>query len=237
MTYVDGYVIAVPNANRAAYLASAVASGPLFRDFGATRIVESWGDDIPDGTRTDFRRTVQASAEETVVFAFMEYPDKAVRTDAVTRMMADPAMATMDMPFDGRRMVFGGFQAEVDEGRGGTTGYVDGFLVPVAPARKDAYFDMARRMATVFIEHGATRVVEAWGDDVPGGTVTDFYRGVDAQEDEAVVFSWVEWPSKATRDTGWAAAMADDRMNTPPDDMPFDGKRMVYGGFSVLLAS
>ena len=115
--------------------------------------------------------------------------------------------------------------------------YVDGFLVPVADGKRDAYRAMAERAAGVFRDHGARRVVECWGDDVPAGKVTDFFRAVAAREGETVVFSWVEWPDRATRDTGMAAVMADERMKTPPADLPFDGQRMIFGGFAAIVDS
>jgi len=111
--------------------------------------------------------------------------------------------------------------------------YVDGFVVPVPAGKKEAYREMAAAAAPVFKDHGALRQVECWGDDVPDGKVTDFKRAVDAQADETVVFSWIEWPSKAARDEGMKNAMSDPRLKM--DDMPFDGKRMIFGGFAVML--
>lgn len=111
--------------------------------------------------------------------------------------------------------------------------YIDGYLVPVPAGKKDAYFALAARAAEVFRDHGAIRVVECWGDNVPDGKVTDFKRAVKAEGDENVVFSWVEWPDKATRDTGMAKAMEDARMQG--GEMPFDGQRMVFGGFSTVV--
>ena len=141
-------------------------------------------------------------------------------------------MAEMgDMPFDGQRMIYAGFAPEIDDGPGGKTGYVDGFLIPVAPDKKEAYFAMARAVAPVFLSNGATRLVEAWGDEVPAGQVTDFFRAVHATDGENVVFSWVEWPDKATRDAGMKQVAA----ATPPAEMPFDGKRMIFGGFAPIL--
>lgn len=112
--------------------------------------------------------------------------------------------------------------------------YIDGFVIPVPAGKKEAYRDIARKAAPIFQEYGAIRVVECWSDDVPDGKVTDFRRSVKAEDGEQVVFSWIEWPSKAVRDEGNKKMMADDRMNMG-SDMPFDGKRMIYGGFSVLL--
>lgn len=112
--------------------------------------------------------------------------------------------------------------------------YIDGFLAPVH-ADKEGYRAFATRMAPIFIEHGATRVVEGWGDDVPHGTQTDFHRAVQAKEGETVVFSWIEWPDKATRDAGMAKVMADARMQPGAEPMPFDGKRLIFGGFQTIV--
>ena len=112
--------------------------------------------------------------------------------------------------------------------------YVDGFVIPVPAGKKEAYRKMASTAAPIFMEYGATRVVECWGDDVPDGKVTDFKRAVQAEPGECVVFSWIIWPSKAVRDEGSKKVMADPRLQPGPD-MPFDGKRMIFGGFAPLL--
>ena len=235
MTYVDGFVVAVPVANKAAYEAHARKAVDLFHEFGATRLVEAWQDDVPKGKINDFFGAVEAQEDEAVLFSWIEYPDRATRDAAGQKMMSDPRMEAFgEMPFDGSRMIYGGFAPEVDEG-GRTGGYVDGFLVPVSPAKKQAYFEMARKASAVFLDHGAVRVVEAWGDNLTPGKRTDFFRAAHTKDDESVVFSWVEWPDKATRDAGMAKVMADERMKTPPADMPFDGPRMIFGGFAVLV--
>jgi uncharacterized protein YbaA (DUF1428 family) len=111
--------------------------------------------------------------------------------------------------------------------------YIDGFVIAAPTADKAKFLDHARRMDGVFKEFGATRVVECWADDVPDGKVTDFKRAVQAKDDETVVFSWVEWPDKTTRDAAMAKMRADERMMAEP--MPFDGKRMIFGGFQPVV--
>nr|WP_242653514.1 DUF1428 domain-containing protein [Sphingomonas jatrophae] len=130
--------------------------------------------------------------------------------------------------------MFGGFAPFLDEGSGRGR-YIDGFVLPVAKAKRDAYAALAAKASVVFRDHGVLRYVEAWGDDVPAGTITDFYRAAHAEDGDVIVFSWCEWADKAARDAGMAAIMADDRMHTAPEDMPFDGKRMIYGGFAVIV--
>ncbi|CAM5766193.1 DUF1428 domain-containing protein [Bosea minatitlanensis] len=112
--------------------------------------------------------------------------------------------------------------------------YVDGFVVAVPNANKEEYRKFAAKAAPLFKQHGATRVVECWGEDVPRGKQTDFFRAVEAGEDEVVVFSWIEWPSKEARDAAWAKVTEDPAMQPGATPMPFDGKRMIYGGFAPL---
>ena len=120
MSYIDGFVIAVPEANRAQFIAHARTYDAIFLEVGALRVVECWGDDVPDGKLTDFRRAVQATAEESVVFSWVEWPDKATRDEGMKKMMEDPRMdpSSNPMPFDGKRMIFGGFAPVVDLGPG-----------------------------------------------------------------------------------------------------------------------
>lgn len=233
MSYIDGFVLAVPTANKQAFIDHAVAAAPLFRDFGATRMVENWGDDVPRGEVNDLYGAVQATADETVLFSWIEWPDKAARDAGVAKMMSDPRMAQMPaMPFDGQRMIMAGFAPLHDEGTGGGHGYVDGVVVPVPQDAKEDYRRFCEGFATAARENGATRVIDAWGDDVPDGKVTDFKRAAHAATGETVVFSWVEWPSKAARDAGWEKMMTDERLSK---DRPFDGKRMIFGGFIPVV--
>ncbi|NVJ10698.1 DUF1428 domain-containing protein [Myxococcus sp. AM001] len=235
MAYIDGFVIAVPAANKEAYRQAAVAGAPLYREFGATRFVECWGDDVPEGKVTDLRRAVKAEPDEVIVFSWLEYPSKAVRDEANAKAYRDPRMKELGahLPFDGKRMIFGGFVPDLHEGGAGRPGYVDGSLVPVPVGNKEAYHAIASRLAAVLLEHGALRVVDAWGDDIPDGKVTDFKGAVKATAEEQVVFAWIEWPSKEARDAGWGKAMADSRMH--PDNVPYDEGRRTHGGFVPIL--
>lgn len=236
MTYVEGFLTAVPTANKQAYLAHARTAAALVREFGVTRFVEAWGDDVPRGTVNDLWGAVQATEDETVLFSWFEYLDKATRDAANQRMMDDPRMAAMagDMPFDGARMVHAGFDVVHEAGDGGGTGYIDGIVLPARADDRAAYRDFARACAPVFLAAGALRVVDAYGDDVRDGTLTDFNRAIHRQDGEVPVYGWVEWPSKAVRDAGWPRIMEDPAMKDagPP---PFDGKRMMFGGFVPLL--
>jgi uncharacterized protein YbaA (DUF1428 family) len=229
MAYIDGFVIPVPTSAKQAFLDHAHAVDKFFIEYGARRVVECWADDVPDGAVTDFKRSVAATADESVVFSWIEWPDKATRDAAMAAMTDNAEMMALPMPFDGKRMILGGFMPIVDANGAGKTGYVDGFVTPATPANRDAYIAVADKASVKFLSYGALRSSENWGDDVPNGKVTDMKRAVQATGDEVVVFSWVEWPDKATRDAGWAKMMADPDMQ--PDAMPFDGKRMIWGGF------
>ncbi|MDK3022550.1 DUF1428 domain-containing protein [Cupriavidus taiwanensis] len=113
--------------------------------------------------------------------------------------------------------------------------YIDGFVIAVPQANRDRYREVAQQAAAVFKEHGALQVVECWGDDVPEGKVTSFTMAVQRKDDEAVVFAWIRWPSRAQRDAGMKAAMEDPRLKAGMDTMPFDAQRMIFGGFEVIV--
>ncbi len=234
MTYVDGFLVAVPTANKEQYREHAEAALPMFKGYGATRMVEGWGDDVARGEVNDLYGAVEARDDETVLFSWIEYPDKATRDAAYKQMEADPAMKDMpEMPFDGKRMVWSGFETLHEEGSGGKPGYVDGVVLPVPKDKKDEYRDFCKTVDAAFREHGATRIVDGWGDDLMVGKQTDFHRATHRKDDETVVFSWIEWPDKATRDAAWEKLMKDERMAN--HDRPFDGKRMMFGGFVPVV--
>lgn len=117
--------------------------------------------------------------------------------------------------------------------------YIDGFVIAVPTSNRQKFIDHAKDADSVFMELGALRILECWEDDVPDGKLTDFRRAVQATEEESIVFSWVEWPDKATRDACMGRMeelmKTDDRFNPEKNPMPFDGKRMIYGGFSPVV--
>lgn len=117
--------------------------------------------------------------------------------------------------------------------------YIDGFVIAVPTANKQKFIDHAEKADGLFKELGATRILECWGDDVPDGKYTDFRKAVQAKGDETVVFSWVEWPDKATRDAAMSRMeelmKTDDRFNPEKNPMPFNGKRLIYAGFAPVV--
>jgi len=235
VTYFEGFIVPVPESKREEYREHAASAAEMFHDIGVQRHFEAWDSDVPEGKVTDFRKAVDAKPDEKVVFSWFEYPNRAARDQANEKMMSDPRMEEMGktMPFDGKRMIMGGFESIVEEGRE-RGGYVDGFLVPVPEGKVDAYRELAQKMAGKFREHGALRDVEALESDVPKGEVTDFYRAVKAEDGETVVFSFIEWPDKQTRDDAWKKIMEDESMK-PTGDMPFSGQRMIWGGFEPIV--
>ena len=242
MSYVDGFVIAVPTANRPQFIAHATLCDGVFMDHGATRVVECWGADVPKGKTTDFQGAVAAKDDETVVFSWIEWPDKATRDRVMTSMdelgrsdeRFDPVKNPM--PFDGKRMIYGGFEPIVEQGAAARDSYVQGFVLPVPASKRENYRQMAEGAWPLFKEYGALRLVEAWGTDVRDGKITDFRRAVKAEPDEHIVFSFIEWPSREVCDAAQQTMMTDERMTPPPGtDIPFDPKRMIYAGFTRIV--
>jgi uncharacterized protein YbaA (DUF1428 family) len=234
MTYFEGFIVPVPEDNKGAFTKHANELAPSLRECGVRRQLEAWGNDIPEGKLTDFRKAVDAQPGENAVFAWFEYPNRQARDEANQAMMSNPQMAEMgsDVPFDAKRMIFGGFEGVVEEGSPGGS-YVDGIVVPVPNGKRDDYARLAAQNAKVFREYGATRVIETLGDDIQHGKVTDFYRAVQAEPDETVAFSFIEWPDKGARDQAWQKIMQDERMQHGGG--LFDGKRMFWGGFEVVV--
>ena len=237
MAFYNGMIAAVPTANRQAYIDHVTEVWPLFQRHGATRMVETWGADVPKGKVNDLMGAVQAKPDETVVFTWIEWADRATADKGWATMQADPDMAAMQtMPFDGSRMIYGGFEDIVAVGDDGQPGYVQGFALAVPQGNRDAYVAMANSAWPMFEGYGATGMVEAWGVDVPHGKQTDFYRAAHAEEGEVPVFSWITWPDRATCDEA-AKKMTADMEGQDMPEMPFDGKRMMWGGFEPIFDS
>ncbi len=235
MTCIQGFVAAVPTANRAAFIDHADKAASAFRDHGCLSAVECWGDEVPMDDLTSFPLAVQAGADETVVFSWYVWPSKSAHDAVMQGPMTDPRLSIEGnpMPFDGKRVIFGAFEPLVEFGTPQQGGYVDGFVIPVPKANQDAFRKQAAEFAPIFADFGASWIIECWEQDVPDGKLTDFRRAVQAQTDEAIVFSLVQWPDKATRDAGSARMMQDARFSDL--EMPFDGKRMVFGGFVPVV--
>lgn len=113
--------------------------------------------------------------------------------------------------------------------------YVDGFVVAVPTANKQEYIARATEAASIFKKHGALKTVECWGDDVPEGEITSFPLAVRCRDDETVVFSWILWPSRDVRNAAMEKVMADERFDPERNPFPFDGMRLIYGGFDVIV--
>lgn len=112
--------------------------------------------------------------------------------------------------------------------------YIQGFVLAVPEGSKEAYRKMAEEVNAIFGEFGAIEIMEAWEEDVPDGEHTDFRRAVKAEPGEKIVFSWIVWRDKATKDAAHQRMMTDERFREPPADMPFDGKRMIFGDFAPI---
>ncbi len=113
--------------------------------------------------------------------------------------------------------------------------YVDGFVVAVPTANKQAYIDMASKINALFKKNGALEIVENWGVDVPEGKLTSFTMAVKREDNESIVFSWIKWPSKPVRDGAWGVLMQDPLMQPGATPQVFDGKRMIFGGFETMM--
>jgi uncharacterized protein YbaA (DUF1428 family) len=234
MSYIQGFVVPVKPGQKEAYRAMAGDMAPLFAEFGATCTVECWGEDVPDGKRTDFKRAVKAQDGEHIVFSWIVWPDKATCDAAAEQMQSDERMKPSgDMPFDMQRMIYAGFDVAQDSGGAGAFGWIDAMVASVPSDKRQAFVDHAAWMGDKLMANGALRIVNGWGADVPDGKTTDFKRAVEAADGETVTFGWIEWPDKATHDSGWGAVMAEGAMQQHPP--VWDGQRAIFGGFAPIL--
>lgn len=237
MSYYTGSIAAVPVANKQKYIAHSAAMWPLFESYGASRMVETWGVDVPRGKVTDFYGAVNAKDGEAIVFSWIAWTDKATADASWQKMQNDPAMKALpEMPFDGGRMIYGGFAPVFQRGEDTAAGYLQGFTLAVPEKNKAVYATMAAEAWRMFQKGGALGMSENWGEDVPHGKQTDFYRATKAEDGEIAVFSWIAWPDRATCDTA-AKAMEAEMGEVDMSAMPFDGMRMMWGGFERIFDS
>jgi uncharacterized protein YbaA (DUF1428 family) len=137
------------------------------------------------------------------------------------------------LPFNGKRMIYAGFEADFDTGPSGKFGYVDGMVASLPDGSRRRFILHSAEVARLFQETGAHRIVDGWGVDVPAGKVTDFKRAVRANDGETVVLGWIEWPDKWTCDAGMNRLMQDPRMRDASP--PWNGKLAIFAGFTPIL--
>jgi len=239
MTYVDGFVLAVPETNKEAYRKMASGASTVFRKHGAIGFVECWGEDVPQGKVNCMNSAVMRKDGETVMFSWIVWPDRAARDAGNAAVMVDPDLGGpgMEMPFDGMRMIYGGFDHLLGDALA-APGLINGTVMPVPSGKRAEYTAAAKKMADLFLEHGATSVVDAWSDDVPEGKVNSFHTAVLRKPDEAIVFSWINWKHQAAHDAGWEKVMADARMaEYSPASVGADMGRMIYGTFRPIVVA
>jgi len=239
MAYVDGFVLPVPDANKEAYRKLAADAARIFRKHGAIGFVENWGEDVPKGKTNCFNSAVMKKDDETVMFSWIVWPDRAARDKGNNTMMNDPDMKMPEtgMPFDGMRMIIGGFDILLGDALA-KPGVINGTVMPVPADKRAEYTAAAKKMADLFIEHGATSVVDAWGDDLPEGKVNSFHTAILEKPGENVIFSWINWKDQAAHDAGWEKAMADPRMaEFNPATVGADMGRMIYGTFKPIVVA
>lgn len=239
MTYVDGFVLAVPDANKEAYRKMASDASKVFRKHGAVGFVENWGEDVPQGKTNCFNSAVMKKPDETVMFSWIVWPDRAARDAGNQAVMADPDLGGpgMEMPFDGMRMIYGGFAHLLGDPLA-KPGVINGSVLPVPSDKRAEYTAAAKKMADLFVDCGAISVVDAWSDDVPEGKVNSFHTAVLKKPGEDIVFSWINWKDQAAHDAGWEKAMADPRMGEfGPQSVGADMGRMIYGTFRPIVVA
>ncbi len=237
MVYISAALIAAPTPGQAPYVAFAREMAPMIRQLGAQRVVDAWGDDVPEGKRTDMRRAVELQPDETPVFSWIEFPDAETAAACMGAMSAPPEEGAppLEMPFDGSRMIYGGFEPVSERGAGapGAPGaYVDAALFPAPSDAREAYAARAGRLADAILAAGALRCFDGWGAYVPEGKRTDMRRAVALAPGETVALGFIEWPSKAVRDAAWGKLMSDPVF---AGDAVGDMGRAIFGGFAPLV--
>ena len=235
MSYFQGFVIPVKPDQKEAYRTMAAKAAPVFAEYGAIRTVECWEDDVADGKQTDLRRAVAAEPGEKIVYSWVIWPDRATCDAAAEKLMTDERM-TPDgpVPFDMQRMIYAGFEPVFNGGASkAAAGYVDAVVAPAPGDGKPGFIAHSETLDAYFLDQGALRVMDGWGVAVPEGKVTDFRRAVAAEAGEQVIFGWIEWPDKATRDAAFGGLM--QRPDLTAMTPGFDMKRAIFGGFMPIL--
>jgi len=174
MTCIQGYMLAVPTVNRAAFVEHARQAAEAFQGYGCRATVECWGDDVPSEGSLSFPAAVRAGPDETVVFSWSVWPSKESQDAVMNAPPSDPRLSpqTNPMPFDGTRLIFGAFETVLELGSYRPGGYVDGFALAIPRARRDEFVDFAKTCDPIFMEHGASWIMENWGVDIPEGKST-----------------------------------------------------------------
>ena len=246
MAYIHGFVAPVPTANKKAYIEFTRGTAAALKRLGAVQAVECWGVDVPPGKLTSFPLAVKAKAEETVVFSWTLWKSKE-DADAVEAKMRAGEIPEFDFkknppPFDGKRLIYGGFEPVVDVGEVKDDAgllYVTGFVWACPVAIKEKYIAFNTSMAEAMLKLGALKVMDCWGVDVPEGEVTSFPMAVKRKPDEAVVFAWAMWPSKAVADAAIAKMQAGEaempEIKPDESDAVFDASRMIHAGFEMVV--
>ncbi len=213
MTYFEGFVVPVPEANEGAYRKHSADFAPVLQGAGVKRMVETWESDVPEGKLTDFRKAVDARPAEKIVFSWFEYPDRAGARCRECENDERSAHGRDGQGYALRRQAHDHGRVRCDRRRRLGRRRLHRRLGGAGTLEQARRLSRARlEKCRFFREYGATRIVEAWGDDVSKGEVTDFFRAVKAEDGENVVFAFIEWPDKQTRDSAWEKIMKDERM-------------------------
>ena len=212
MVYVTALIAPVKKGGETQFVKSVRASGEICIRNGALADVQAWSDDVPVGKVNDLHQAVKREDDEDIVFSYIIWPDKQTCQDGMSALMSDPIISDPDFapPMDGKRLIYGSFEPIVSEGNTSGADYIDGFLFVVPAENKTAYQQMAAEAWPFFEKFGAISMYECWGDDVPDGKLTSMPLATHKKPDEVVLFSWIGWPDKATRDKGYA-----DMQNDP----------------------
>ena len=244
MSYVSGFVAAVPTANKADYIKFCISTAQGLKKLGALQVVECWEAHVPSGKVTSFPDAVKKKPDESVVFSWVVWPSKAMSDSANEKMQAG-GIPELDFnknppPFDTTRMIHGRFEPVLNTGdvAGDALPYVHGFAAAVPTANKAKYIQHCELAAKATKRLGALQTVECWGVDIPPGKVTSFPDAVKQKPDESVVFSWILWPSKAAGDAAMKKleALEVPELDPEKNPMPLDGTRVIIGEFEMVVA-